>query len=266
MASRNVRPGWTSNNPCITVEYIEKVNCSFAKQVYDQMISVRYGIQSCCLEDLMKWDIKKQVLDYELKTIPDDQILHPLCYCYTVNVTSGTGCFKYLDCDGKTNLITITGPKIEKICSEKTPELICPTEDVYYSITGAPIVCSSDLICNYNILEVMLPDCTVPLDEGCLQLYCKIWATVESTTITINNTPYTFDNYTQDGCNDDNIPVDLIILIENINSLNLGTATINSSGTGFTVIGENEFGDLEISRGEYLDPYIITTTCTTNCE
>jgi hypothetical protein len=50
----------------LTTEYIERVNCTFASQVYNQMIITRYGVTVCCDNDLDQWDIKKQVLDFEL--------------------------------------------------------------------------------------------------------------------------------------------------------------------------------------------------------
>lgn len=68
---RRIKPGYFSKNSCLTTDYIEKVNCTFAQEVYNKMIVIRYGITPCCGDDLDKWDIKKQILDFELLTDPD---------------------------------------------------------------------------------------------------------------------------------------------------------------------------------------------------
>jgi len=58
---RSIRPGFTT--PGCPPEYTVKTNCSYASQVYDEMVSIRYGITICCDHDVDKWDIKKQLLD-----------------------------------------------------------------------------------------------------------------------------------------------------------------------------------------------------------
>jgi len=68
--ARRIKPGYFSTNSCLTTEYIERVNCTFALEVYNQMIIKRYGVTVCCDNDLDQWDIKKQVLDFELLTDP----------------------------------------------------------------------------------------------------------------------------------------------------------------------------------------------------
>lgn len=69
--ARRIKPGYFSTNSCLTTEYIERVNCTFALEVYNQMIINRYGVTVCCDNDLDQWAIKKQVLDFELLTDPD---------------------------------------------------------------------------------------------------------------------------------------------------------------------------------------------------
>lgn len=68
--SRRIKPGYFSTNSCLTTDYIERVNCTFALEVYNQMIIKRYGVTVCCDNDLDQWDIKKQGLDFELLTDP----------------------------------------------------------------------------------------------------------------------------------------------------------------------------------------------------
>ncbi len=76
---RLVKPGYTVAGQC-SPEYVEKVSCSFAEQVYLYMASIRYGIKSCCIGDLDKWDIKKQLLD--LKSLYDPELCkNTLCLC-----------------------------------------------------------------------------------------------------------------------------------------------------------------------------------------
>jgi hypothetical protein len=43
--------------------YTENVNCRYGDAVYAQMISKRYGLETCCDEDSQKWDIKKELVD-----------------------------------------------------------------------------------------------------------------------------------------------------------------------------------------------------------
>ena len=61
LRQRKVKPGY--NTPGCSPEYTEKVNCEFAEQVYNKMKKRRYGITTCCGEDLQKWIIKKELLD-----------------------------------------------------------------------------------------------------------------------------------------------------------------------------------------------------------
>lgn len=77
---RAITPGYFSPNSTISTDYIERVNCMFAKLVYDQMLEARYGITTCCKGDLPKWDIKKQYLDMELLTDPS-LCKSTLCHC-----------------------------------------------------------------------------------------------------------------------------------------------------------------------------------------
>jgi hypothetical protein len=59
---------------------MDRVNCNFAKQVYDAMLIKRYGITVCCDQDVDTWDVRKQVLDFELLTDPT-LCQSTLCHC-----------------------------------------------------------------------------------------------------------------------------------------------------------------------------------------
>ena len=77
---RKIKPGYNSPNSCYTTNYIEKVNCSFAEQVYNAMLVRRYGITVCCEEDLNTWDIKKQLMDLDILKDPN-MCKSTLCDC-----------------------------------------------------------------------------------------------------------------------------------------------------------------------------------------
>jgi len=77
---RKIKPGWKSPNKCYTLDYIERINCSFGQQVYNQMLVARYGITVCCDDDLTKWDIKKQMLDLDMLKDPN-LCKSTLCCC-----------------------------------------------------------------------------------------------------------------------------------------------------------------------------------------
>jgi hypothetical protein len=144
---RKVRPGYFIKNPCLTTEYVEKVNCTFGNQVYDQMISVRYGVSSCCEVDVNKWDIKKQIVDFELITIPKEEVYTPrTCYCYTIIVTTGTANFKYINCEGDWCRITLTEDTL-KVCSQNKPQVDCVELGVIYQINSSTTVCETNDDC-----------------------------------------------------------------------------------------------------------------------
>lgn len=71
--NRSVRPGWFTKG--CPPEYVEKVSCEFAETMYQEVASIRYGIQFCCERDYDKWVIKKQLLD--LKAIEDPEACVP---------------------------------------------------------------------------------------------------------------------------------------------------------------------------------------------
>lgn len=58
---RSVKPGFYT--PGCPPEYTVKTSCMYGEQVYDEMVSIRYGVNICCDHDVDKWDIKKQLLE-----------------------------------------------------------------------------------------------------------------------------------------------------------------------------------------------------------
>jgi hypothetical protein len=77
---RKIKPGYNSPNSCYSTNTIEKINCTFANQVYNAMLVKRYGVTVCCEEDLMTWDIKKQLMDLDLLNDPS-LCKSTLCHC-----------------------------------------------------------------------------------------------------------------------------------------------------------------------------------------
>jgi hypothetical protein len=147
---RKVRPGYFIKNPCLSTEYVEKVNCTFSNQVYNQMTSVRYGISSCCEVDVNKWDIKKQIVDFELITIPKEEVHTPrTCYCYTITVTTGTANFKYINCEGDWCKVTLT-ENTANVCSQNKPQADCVELGVIYEINSSTTECETNDDCEQN--------------------------------------------------------------------------------------------------------------------
>lgn len=156
---RRIKPGYFSPNSCITTEYMERVNCNFAKQVYDAMLIKRYGITVCCDHDVDSWDIKKQVLDFELLTDPElckstlcrcpepclvsvsialvPQCLAPVivdtsivlqCSCFTAVGTDYT--LNWTNCDGIINSADFLTNTI--VCAQSVPVVVDGTATIAY--------------------------------------------------------------------------------------------------------------------------------------
>jgi len=85
---RAVKPGY--NTPGCSPEYTEKINCTFAEAVYDQMVKVRYGITICCDLDIEQLDIKKQLLD--LRSIFDPGLCGDSSVCSTCSCNTPCNC------------------------------------------------------------------------------------------------------------------------------------------------------------------------------
>lgn len=45
---------------------VERINCRFGDAVYALMLDKRYGLETCCEEDIQKWSIKKELSDLNL--------------------------------------------------------------------------------------------------------------------------------------------------------------------------------------------------------
>lgn len=98
---RTVKPGW--NTKGCPPEYVEKVSCKFSEAVYQEIASIRYGIEFCCENEieLDRWAIKKELLD--LKAIYDENacIIEENQCCPPCNLTAEI----VIQCDPPTYLI-----------------------------------------------------------------------------------------------------------------------------------------------------------------
>jgi hypothetical protein len=77
---RKVTPGY--DTPACTPEYYEKVECTFSEWMYKDALEKRYGISNCCPEELMKWEIKHEMLMLDSLINPDYTCAPPVnCGC-----------------------------------------------------------------------------------------------------------------------------------------------------------------------------------------
>lgn len=81
LRQRAVRPGYST--PGCDPDYTDRVNCEFAEAIYSVVKKRRYGISSCCEEDVQKWTIKKQLLDLRAIYDPTLCVTCPPVTCCT---------------------------------------------------------------------------------------------------------------------------------------------------------------------------------------
>lgn len=75
---RTVRPGY--NTPTCTIDHYEKIACSFADAMYSNALEKRYGITSCCPEDIEKWELKYEIIEFAALVDPN-YICTPVSTC-----------------------------------------------------------------------------------------------------------------------------------------------------------------------------------------
>lgn len=114
LKTRAIQPGY-SNGLC-TNEFVEKVNCGFATQVYAKFLKKKWGVDACVEDEYNKWQIKKMLLDLNLIYDPamcvecyaeepcgivvTGQIFNPQSTCLApTNVTAETEYPPQQDCD-----------------------------------------------------------------------------------------------------------------------------------------------------------------------
>lgn len=84
---RKVKPGY--DTAACTPAYYEKIECNFSEWMYKDVLTQRYGISSCCDDELMKWEIKHELLMLAVLVNPDYTCAPPAnCGC-TVSSNCG---------------------------------------------------------------------------------------------------------------------------------------------------------------------------------
>jgi hypothetical protein len=64
VSHRMVEPGY--NTPGCPPEYVEKVKCKFSDAIYDEYVTRRYGLKTCCDVDLERYLIKYEMLSLDM--------------------------------------------------------------------------------------------------------------------------------------------------------------------------------------------------------
>lgn len=122
--------------------YYYKVNAEYAEAMFQKMASIRYGIDFCCTPDLIKWSIKKDLLDMNNamdSTCPNpDNIPQPgdpdyvPGPCGVIDVTYGTegGSLKYVPCNA------YIFKTVEYAAGNSGTDRICYDTNVGFTIDG----------------------------------------------------------------------------------------------------------------------------------
>jgi hypothetical protein len=271
---------------------MDRINCNFAKQVYDAMLINRYGITVCCDHDVDAWDIKKQGLDFELLTDPD-LCKSTLCTCpapcliaafLTVNPT----CIK-------PNLISASfnscyPPIITSVTIELDPTckcfvvngvigsiityIDCEDDEVSLTLTdNSTYFCAKEIItsCQKCIINELPNDCALGECVAPPPVVCNCWG------VTPTGKSGTFVTFTYDTC--DGIPVtvsNVTLPVEmcspaspNVIITN-GTYIINSGGTcntdcGITGIAICTCYTIEVTSNDAFIANVEIETYTTTC-
>jgi hypothetical protein len=77
---RAVTPGY--GTAVCSTEYYETVVCAFSEWMYKDVLEQRYGIANCCPDELMRWEIKHEMLMLDILVNPN----------YVCQGVSGCGC------------------------------------------------------------------------------------------------------------------------------------------------------------------------------
>jgi hypothetical protein len=171
---KSIRPGY--NTPGCTPEKYEKIMCNFSEGIYKQIVSIIYGVTTCCGEDSYRWEIRKELI--ELKAIEDPNYTCQLtgtcgctgsapgltpcvpdptpppppplpCVRYNCQLFASLGAvIFYLDCDGVEASLVIPGAKVivvPPICG-----IAGQTSSTFYAVSQGPInftFTESDTLC-----------------------------------------------------------------------------------------------------------------------
>ena len=123
---KSIRPGY--NTPACTPEKYEKIVCNFSEAMYDQLVSIRVGVDMCCTEDILKWEIQKELIYLKSITDPD----------YACTLSSGCDCTT--STAGLTPCIPITPPPVICHIYEMTVMAYIETSITYINCAGDSVI------------------------------------------------------------------------------------------------------------------------------
>ena len=83
---RVITPGY--NTPICTPEKYDMITCNFADVMYNIVLEKRYGITTCCPEEIQKWMIKKELIDLQALKDPDYKCSECSYNCNSTNQCS----------------------------------------------------------------------------------------------------------------------------------------------------------------------------------
>jgi len=141
--SRTVKPGY--DTPACTPAYWDKVKCRFSEIMFQQMATDRYGIEFCCEDDKIKWEVKNELLN--LAAINDPDICNETCDQSQTEVTAGEP--QCLPNGFYTVDLTVTYPE-----DITTGQLIVNGQS--FDITGTPQVVTLELLANGAPVDVSI--------------------------------------------------------------------------------------------------------------
>jgi hypothetical protein len=168
---KSVRPGY--DTPGCSIEKYERIMCNFSEGIYKQILSVRYGIDTCCGEDSTKWEIKKELIELAAITDPDfncvsvndcgcngsiagftlcvpEVVPVVVCHTYQFIISAFTGVsLNYLNCEGVLKVLEILSSKTPiqyTICGQANQSFVAPTGVVTFEYTETAIECTDIMI------------------------------------------------------------------------------------------------------------------------
>jgi hypothetical protein len=124
---KSVRPGY--NTPGCSSEKYEQYMCNFSEAMYRQVMVDAYGIEPCCGDDDIRWQIKKELIVLKAITDPDYNCVSldgcgcttstigltpcvPQCNIYNIVVLSFDGTsFRYINCNGIESIVIVEQSK-----------------------------------------------------------------------------------------------------------------------------------------------------------
>ena len=121
LPKRKVTPGY--NTAVCSTEYYENVECNFADWMYKDVLEKRYGIANCCPEELMKWEIKHEMLMLDILVNPD----------YTCATVNSCNCPSICNCGYiSLDIVYTTCPTPPVTCTIYNISILSPTGGTLY--------------------------------------------------------------------------------------------------------------------------------------